>query len=119
MRMHHVGIQVPDLEAAIGWYERALGARVSRRERYGDVDLAFLAVGGGCIELIQEPPDHPGSGVVSHVALAVDDLGRELPRLLSQGATLLEGPIAIFGGGRTAFLQGPHGEWLELLEPAG
>ena len=50
----HVAIAVHDLEAAIAWYESALGARVAHRERieHDGVEEALLTVAESFIQLL-------------------------------------------------------------------
>jgi methylmalonyl-CoA epimerase len=98
--LHHVGIAVPDLDAAVATYAALFGATVDHRAHVEDqgVEAASLAVGGGRVELLQPlEEDTPvgrflakrGPGL-HHVAFAVDDVAAELERLRAQGAELID-----------------------------
>jgi methylmalonyl-CoA/ethylmalonyl-CoA epimerase len=98
--IHHLGIAVQDLDAAIASYERLFGARLEHRETLGDqgVEAASLRVGDGRVELLHAlGPETPvgrflasrGPGM-HHVAFHVDDLPAELARLTAEGARLID-----------------------------
>jgi len=55
LRPHHVGISVPDLEAAITWYQEMLGFSVAKRAEMGQLSakLAFVKNGDFYIELFE------------------------------------------------------------------
>ena len=98
--IHHLGVAVEDLDAAIATYEQLFGARLEHRETLADqgVEAASLHVGDGRIELLHAlGPDTPvgrflasrGPGM-HHVAFQVDDLTAELARLSAEGARLID-----------------------------
>ena len=98
--IHHLGVAVDDLDAAIDRYASLFGATVEHRERVDEqgVEAASLRIGASRLELL-EPlgPDTPvgkflakrGPGM-HHVAFEVDDVAAELERLRSQGAQLID-----------------------------
>jgi methylmalonyl-CoA/ethylmalonyl-CoA epimerase len=98
--IHHVGIAVDDLDAAVDRYVSLFGATVEHRERVDDqgVEAASLHVGASRIELLAPlGPDTPvgrflakrGPGM-HHVAFATDDVGAELDRLRADGVRLID-----------------------------
>jgi methylmalonyl-CoA/ethylmalonyl-CoA epimerase len=98
--VHHIGIAVDDLDAAIARYAQLLGGTVEHRERVADqgVEAASLQVGVSRIELLAAlGPDTPvgkflakrGPGM-HHVAFEVADLGAELERLKADGVQLID-----------------------------
>jgi len=98
--IHHVGIAVDDLDAAIDRYVALFGATLEHRDRVEDqgVEAASLRVGGSRIELLAPlAADTPvgrflakrGPGM-HHVAFAVDDVAAELARLTAAGAELVD-----------------------------
>ena len=98
--IHHVGIAVDDLEAAIVRWTALFGATLEHRERVEDqgVEAASLRVGGSRIELLAAlGADTPvgkflakrGPGV-HHVAFETADVGEELARLASVGVELID-----------------------------
>ncbi|HET7136938.1 MAG TPA: methylmalonyl-CoA epimerase, partial [Gaiellaceae bacterium] len=98
--IHHLGVAVDDLDAAIDRYVSLFGATVEHRERVEEqgVEAASLRVGSSRVELL-EPlgPETPvgrflakrGPGM-HHIAFEVDDVAAELERLRADGAELID-----------------------------
>lgn len=99
IRINHIAIVVPDLDAAQAFWVEALGLpleRVASVPQEG-VKVAFLPAGQGEIELLQ--PTDPESGVarylekrgpgIHHLCLEVDDLEATLARLKEAGVELI------------------------------
>jgi methylmalonyl-CoA/ethylmalonyl-CoA epimerase len=100
LNLHHLGIAVDDLDAAILLYSDLFGATLEHRERVEDqgVEAASLRVGDSRIELLQPlGPDTPvgkflakrGPGM-HHVAFEVGDLAAELERLKAHDVLLID-----------------------------
>jgi methylmalonyl-CoA/ethylmalonyl-CoA epimerase len=100
MSVHHLGIAVDDLDAAILVYADLFGATLEHRERVEDqgVEAASLRVGESRIELLQPlAPDTPvgrflakrGPGM-HHLAFEVEDLAAELDRLKALDVVLID-----------------------------
>ena len=98
--IHHVGIAVDDLEAAIVRWTALFGATLEHRERVDDqgVEAASLRIGESRIELLAAlAADTPvgkflskrGPGV-HHVAFETADVGAELARLKADGVELID-----------------------------
>jgi len=98
--IHHVGIAVDDLEAAIARWTALFGATLEHRERVEDqgVEAASLRVGESRIELLAAlGPETPvgkflakrGPGV-HHVAFGTSDVAAELARLHADGVELID-----------------------------
>jgi methylmalonyl-CoA/ethylmalonyl-CoA epimerase len=116
--IHHLGVAVSDLDAAVETYRRLFGAEVELRETLEEqgVETALLRVGDDRIELLSSlDPDTPvgrflerrGPGM-HHVAFEVDDVAAELEVLIAQGAELIdETPRRGLNGMDIAFIH-PH-----------
>ena len=127
LRIDHLGIAVPSLEAAVAAYE-ALGFRVEARHDVPTekVRTAFLPVGESHLELLE--PTDPSSVIarflekrsgLHHVCVLVDDLDAALAEMKARGVPLLdETPRVGAGGCRVAFVhpKGAAGVLLELKE---
>jgi methylmalonyl-CoA epimerase len=98
--IHHLGVAVVDLDAAVDTYTRLFGAELEHRDTVADqgVEAASLRVGDGRVELLSAlGPDTPvgkflakrGPGM-HHVAFEVDDVGAELDRLAADGTELID-----------------------------
>ena len=125
----HVGIAVPELEAAVEHHRRTLGIEPSHRERVEDqgVEEVLFPVGTSYIQLLGAlGPETPvgrflarhGPGV-HHVAYRVDDVAAALDHLRAEGVRLVdEAPRRGSRGTRIAFVhpQGMGGVLVELVQ---
>ena len=128
--LHHVGIVVADLKAALARYA-ALGFFGGERFEVAEqhVLAVVFAAGAGYVELIQPTdPEGPiarflakrGEGL-HHVAYAVDDLAATLDRLATAGVRLIDRvPRRGTHGWRIAFVhpESCAGVLTELVEVA-
>lgn len=127
--LHHVGIAVPSLEAALPFWRDVLGYRATEpREVPGTgVRLCFLESGAARIELV-EPLD-PASGTgrfldarggpaLHHLCLEVRDLAGSLAELAGRGYRLVDTAPRAGAEGMVAFLHpsAADGVLLELIE---
>jgi methylmalonyl-CoA/ethylmalonyl-CoA epimerase len=99
-RVHHIGIAVRDLDAAIEFYGATFGVEFTYRHTVEEqgVEEAMGRVGESWIQLLRPlGPDTPvgkfierkGEGV-HHVGYAVDDVEKALRELEAQGITLID-----------------------------
>jgi methylmalonyl-CoA/ethylmalonyl-CoA epimerase len=130
-RIDHVGIAVPDLDAAIRFYADAFGVHVVHEEVNEEqgVREAMLAVGDAHIQLLAPlRPDSPigrfldrqGPGI-QQIAYAVDDVEAAADRLRAAGVRMLyDAPKAGTAGSRVNFAHPKDcgGVLVELVEPA-
>jgi methylmalonyl-CoA/ethylmalonyl-CoA epimerase len=136
LRIDHVGIAIPDLDEAIGFYERTFGMRcvhVETNEEQG-VREAMLAVGpdesGGCVQLLA--PLDPNSTIgkfldrrgpgIQQVAYTVADIDTACAALRERGIRLLyDKPKRGTAGSMINFVhpRDAGGVLVELVEPAG
>ena len=110
--LHHVSINVDDLDAAEHFYIEVLGLeRLDRPQLH--VDGTWLAAGGRQVHLIvgcDVPPD-----VGQHFAFRVDDLDGAIAHLADHQivvSRVLETPVS-----RQVSLNDPCGNRIELNEP--
>lgn len=111
--MHHVSINVDDVDAAFGFYTGVLGL-VARGDR---PDFAFagawLDAGGQQVHLIEgRPPSAEGQ----HFALQVEDLDATVAELRGRGIEVSD-PRPV-GSSRQSFLSDPSGNLVELHQVA-
>ncbi|HWJ63957.1 MAG TPA: VOC family protein [Acidimicrobiales bacterium] len=109
--IHHVSINVTDVDAALAFYTGPLGLTVREdRPAFGFAG-AWLDVGGQQIHLIGAPaPDNLGQ----HLAMQVGDLHATVAELRAQGIEVA-GPSPV-GPGLQSFLVDPSGNAVELYE---
>jgi methylmalonyl-CoA epimerase len=126
--IHHVGVAVDDLEAAIETYERLFGATLEHRGAVPGqgVEAASLLLGTGRVELLtptgEDTPvgrflDRRGAGL-HHVAYEVADVGDAIHDLAAAGAELVDdGPRTGLFGLEVAFVHpdAVHGVLTEVV----
>ena len=129
--LDHVGLSVADLDAALGWYARALGWRSASPFIVASLGLrgAFLvSEDGQAIELLerqgsghglraQNPQEALLTRGYGHICLRVDDTTAWHTRLVAAGATERQAPgDAPEPGVRFSFVADPEGNLIELLD---
>jgi catechol 2,3-dioxygenase-like lactoylglutathione lyase family enzyme len=110
--VHHVSINVADVDAALSFYTGVLGleARTDRPDfGFGG---AWLNAGAQQVHLIHAPvPPNQGQ----HFALAVGDLAAVVDELQGRGLKVSD-PVKV-GAGLQAFINDPAGNTVELQQP--
>ena len=126
-RIAHVGVAVPDLEAALAFYRDVLGLRPHPPEEADGATIVSLPFGDSEVELLAPlRPDSPigrflerrGPGI-HHLCYRVADLDAALAACRSAGYRLVdEVPRTGAGGRRIAFIhpKATAGILLELTE---
>jgi methylmalonyl-CoA/ethylmalonyl-CoA epimerase len=109
----HIGVAVPDIEAALGFYRDVLGLVPQPPQRSDGALIVSLPFGPSEVELLQPlDPDSPigrflakrGPGI-HHVCYRVPDLDRALAACRALGYQLIDQePRTGAGGHRIAFL---------------
>ena len=100
MKLHHVGVAVEDLDAAVELYTKSFGAELTHRAR-SDADglaAAFLQMGEAEIELLASLKEDSTIGKflarrgpgLHHVAYAVADIRRALADAHAAGLELID-----------------------------
>ena len=127
--IHHIGIAVADLDAALDHYRRAFGATVDTREVIEEdgVEVALLQVGDSFIQLMSPTRDDAdladflaewGPGI-HHVGYSVPDATAAAAALAELGYEVVDAePHAGPRGTRTAYVN-PHdvdGAIIQLVE---
>ena len=111
--VHHVSLNVEDVETARRFYVEVLGLEEIPRPPF-PFPGAWLRSGGQEIHLIAEANHRAPEG--QHFAFRVADLGAAAAELAALGVKV-GGPIDVPGAGRQAFLRDPSGNLIELNEP--
>jgi len=129
MKIHHLGIAVESLAAAVPVFEALLGKGPESEEVVADqkVRVAMFGVGDSHIELLE--PTSPDSTIarfvakrgpgLHHLTLTVADLPKALAQLEAKGVKLIDREPRIGAGNeRIAFLHpsSTAGVLIELLE---
>lgn len=125
MDVIHTAIWVSDLDGAVDFFVDGLGLEEKRSGVTGE-NIRNVWVGGEHGELqLRSAPDHDvpetGRNVVDHVAVSVDNVDAEVERLVEEvGCEVLDGPReGSTSPVRIAFVEGPEGWAVELIEDTG
>jgi methylmalonyl-CoA/ethylmalonyl-CoA epimerase len=115
-KIDHLGIAVPSLDAAVPYYEKALGLKCEHREEVASqkVRTAFFTVGDVHLELLEPTsPESPiakfleknPAGGIHHIAFGTDDVQSQLREAADAGVKLInEKPFDGAGGKLVGFL---------------
>ena len=118
----HIHLRSPNPEATAAFYERMFGAEVIRTMQQGKPRID-LKVGGANVFILpvvpgdktNPPPTLPYQGL-DHFGLSVTGIDAVVADLKAKGAEFTMEPNNIRPGIRIAFLRGPEGVSIELLE---
>ena len=128
---HHVGIRVPDYDAAKAWYTEKLDFRVLQEWPYGELKLAYLCPPNDDnfhVELLAGPVPFPNEilddlgvslqhGGYQHMCVHVDDVDEARAELASRGVDLIGEPFEIEDiSRRLAFFPDPWGNMIVRRE---
>ncbi len=118
----HIHLFSPDPEATAAYYERMFGAEIVRSLQQGKprIDLKLGGANIFIMDVSQDAkakvlPDHPHQGL-DHFGLTVTEIDKVCAELKAKGAVITRGPETARPGVRIAFLRGPEGVSIELLE---
>jgi catechol 2,3-dioxygenase-like lactoylglutathione lyase family enzyme len=118
----HIHLRSPDPEATARFYETMFGAEVVRTVQQGkpridlklggaDIFIAPVAPDSG----VNPPPVTPYQGL-DHFGLSVSGIDAIVAELKAKGVEFTMEPTTIRPGVRIAFLRGPQGVSIELLD---
>jgi glyoxylase I family protein len=112
--VHHVSVNVADVEAALEFYVGALGFRLRGDRPDFGVGGAWLDVGAQQVHLVEgRVPDALGQ----HFAVRVGDLDHVVLELRGRGLEVSD-PMSV-GANRQAFVDDPFGNTVELHQIGG
>ena len=118
----HIHLRSPNPEATAAFYQRMFDAEVIRTMQQGKPRID-LKIGGANVFIaevlsdakVNPPPKTPYQGL-DHFGLSVKGIDTIVAELRAKGAEFTMEPTTIRPGVRIAFLRGPEGVSIELLE---
>lgn len=129
IKINHIAVVVSDMEAALAFWRDALGLPLQHTEhnKGEGVEIAFLPVGEGEIELLKPLSSESGvgkylaktGGGMHHLCLEVEDIEAAMAQLAANGAELInDAPKTRPDGRRYCFIhpRSTGGVLLELYE---
>ena len=127
-RFDHVHLRSSDPEATVEFFVTMFGAEVLRDvyppgTLYAGQPRLKMRVGGQTVliapahpnELTSPAPDFPYYEV-EHLGLTVDDVDAAAAELRAKGADIPIGPLTRSAGLRLAFVRGPDGVMVEIVQ---
>jgi lactoylglutathione lyase len=124
-KIEHTAIIVSDMDHTIQYYSDMFGFKVRLRGSSKTREMAFLYLEEQPsmeIELIRDidPLDeYNKSGIVNHLAFAVEDINQAISYYEKKGIKFLsDQPKSTLEGGLMILFYGPNGELLQLIERA-
>lgn len=110
MRLHHIGLEVTNLEESIKFYTDLLGLELESRHSFLGEDIAFLASSHFRLELVC----HSKSTNSAHLCFETSNLQQVIHTLGSN--QIAEGPYKLDNGWETVFYEGPDHELIEFIQ---
>lgn len=109
LAVHHVALNVSDVEAAVAFYTETLGGTLRGDRPDFGIDGAWIDLGGQQVHLIEAPvPRNLGQ----HFAIQVGDLEAAVAELRAKGIEVAD-PVPSAGNLQT-FINDPAGNPVEL-----
>ena len=126
-RINHVHIRASDPRASASWYEKHFNAKILwEREIMPNTVTVSMEVGGPVrLNISSKPPgtaDEHGAAELNrlgleHFGFDVNDLESELGRLQQDGVRVVLPLTEVATGTRLAYIEGPDGVLIELVQP--
>ena len=118
----HIHLRTPDPEATAAYYEKIFGAEIVRSAPHGQPRIDIM-LGGAQIFVapvtsdsdVAKPPVTPYQGL-DHFGLTVSGIDEVAAELKTKGAEFTMEPTTIRPGTRIAFIRGPEGVSIELVD---
>ena len=107
--MHHVSVNVPDVDAMLTFYVDILGGRPRGDRPDLGIGGAWLDFGAQQVHLVEAPAP---ANVGQHFAIRVADLDGVVDELRAKGVSVGD-PVTV-GTGRQTFINDPAGNAIEL-----
>jgi catechol 2,3-dioxygenase-like lactoylglutathione lyase family enzyme len=121
VRFDHLHLRSADPEAAARFYVEALGATHLGSSLVQDALRVVVDLSGLRLFIEQVPPTTPSAPTppflgLEHLAVAVDDLDQVAATLRHHGVGFVREPASSRPGVRIAFIQGPDGVLIEIVQ---
>ncbi|HEY3849164.1 MAG TPA: VOC family protein [Acetobacteraceae bacterium] len=127
-RYDHVHLRSTDPDAMGRFFETMFGAEVARDiyppgTLYPGQMRVSMKLGGQTVLVAPTHPHDPTGAAprfpyygVEHIGLTVDDVDAAVKELRAKGAEIAIGPLTRSAGLRLAFVRGPEGVMVELVQ---
>jgi catechol 2,3-dioxygenase-like lactoylglutathione lyase family enzyme len=121
---HHLHFYCRNLEDMIAYWSEVFGATVLCRRKFGNADGAELDLGMGALLFLKTVPEATAQdGIersgVDHLGFLVDDLDAFLQKFVGRPHITLTREPFVAGVRRCAFISGPEGISVEVMQQIG
>jgi catechol 2,3-dioxygenase-like lactoylglutathione lyase family enzyme len=118
----HIHIYCNQLEPMIDFFVKGFDAQLVTRRKFGNDDGAVISMGAAPLYIQQSKVDAAKSGVVAydHIGLNVGNIEVALKKAVAAPGAKLDRDIhavGIAGTAKAAFVRGPEGIRVELVQP--
>jgi lactoylglutathione lyase len=127
----HVHLRSPNPDATARFFETMFGAELTRDiyppgTLYPGQERIAMRLGGQTVLIAPTHPHDPTAAAppfphfgLEHIGLTVDDVDAACAELRAKGAEIAIGPLTRSAGLRLAFVRGPEGIMVELVQQRG
>jgi catechol 2,3-dioxygenase-like lactoylglutathione lyase family enzyme len=120
MKLEHVAINVPDVQAFVKWYVDNLGLRVISSNSAAPF-MHFIGDDGSMLEIYSNTtvpmPDYPNIHPTNlHLAFSANEIEADRARLLAAGAEPVGEITTTPAGDKLAFFRGPQSVPFQLVQ---
>ena len=125
-RYDHVHLRSPDPEATARFFEQMFGGGGYTNNpeiRYAKSIMDYIKLGGQTVLIAPPHHDEPTGAAprfpyfgLEHIGLTVDDIDAAVADLRAKGADIAVGPMDYSAGTRLAFIRGPEGVFVEIVQ---
>ncbi len=118
MQIHHFGVKVKNVEAALHFYGDVLGFSIQETVSMGGQNYYFVGDGNMSLEIEQSflPGENSFDNGFNHFAIAVDNLESYCRRLKEHSVKFQLEPSQFRPDRKIAFIEDPEGNAIQLIE---
>ena len=120
--LDHVHFYCGDIEKTVAYFRDVFGAKELSREKRPSAMFIRMDIQGTPLALISVPPENDpfetgkGKRGLDHIGLKVKDLRAALEQMKAKGVRISQELTVLPSGLKMAFVEGPDGIRVELLE---
>ena len=122
VNLDHIHFYCGDIEKTAAYFRDVFGARELSREKRPNSVLVRMDIQGAIIALMAVPPESDqfdtgkGKRGLDHIGFKVKNLRAALDELKAKGVRITQDLTVLPSGLKMAFVEGPDGIRIELLE---
>jgi catechol 2,3-dioxygenase-like lactoylglutathione lyase family enzyme len=118
LQIHHFGVKVKNVEAALNFYCDVLGFSLQETVSMGGQNYYFVSDGFMSLEIEQsfQPGERTCDNGFSHIAITVDDLEAYCRSLKAQAVKFQLEPSQFRPDRKIAFIEDSEGNAIQLIE---